>query len=171
MVLGIDVGERAGYFLSDKEGEFGSFSYTKKKPSIYLQFKTKKEKNKTKKVKIMKKRKKASMLRFYDDIEELFIFLGNKFDIVVVGKPTDRYETIASHFEYIAIIRLLCEKYNKKFCIVIDSTCKSEIIGHGHAEKEDIIMWSGIENEHIADAKMFVRYVEKKLKQYKDFLS
>lgn len=59
-------------------------------------------------------------------------------EIVVCGKPNRYYDVISSHFSYIGVVRLLCEKINAAEVEMNDSTARATLFPKKGGKKEGV---------------------------------
>lgn len=87
--------------------------------------------------------------------EQITEILTPRPDVVIYPHPVRYYNVMRKHWQYIAIINLVCEKKCITTVEVKDSQAKKSVIGSGKAKKPEIMAHYGEKSEHVADARMF----------------
>lgn len=100
-----------------------------------------------------------SLKVYHDTIYETLS--KNAPSLIVCAYPTRFYRVIKFHSALLAIIELCAEVLNIPYIEFQDAHCKKVVIGKGNAKKQDIMEYFKEDNEHIADAKMFIETYEK----------
>jgi Holliday junction resolvasome RuvABC endonuclease subunit len=72
---------------------------------------------------------------------------------------------IRRHGAINGIIELVCEEKGIPYFDIADSTMRKEIMGKGNAKKDEVMEFTGIENEHAADALIAAMYGYKMLEK------
>ena len=79
-------------------------------------------------------------------------------DVILIPFPTRFYYTMIAHAKMMGVICMLAEDYGVTVIEVNDSTCKKTVLGSGKAKKPEIMKHFNEENEHCADALMFIEW-------------
>jgi len=105
----------------------------------------------------------ASLHQYYIEGEKLIHDFAP--EVIACWLPTRFYNTIKMHYAMLAIIELLCERYNITFLWMIDSSAKKLVLWNWRADKKMIMDKLWIKDKEIADAKMFALAWKIKLTQ------
>ena len=94
---------------------------------------------------------------FYDHIYNL----ANTYrpDVIIYGTPVRYTKVIAFQSKMIGILDLVALQHNISGVPCVDVTCRKELLGNGHATKEDVMKFVGCnKGDNSADAILFAKY-------------
>jgi Holliday junction resolvasome RuvABC endonuclease subunit len=104
----------------------------------------------------------------HERLEDLWVFVKDLVDrwrpnLILIPYPTRFYRVIMSHSKMMGVIELIAEKKDIQVIEVQDATCKKVVLGNGRAKKDAIMAHFNEENEHIADARLFIAWYLKSI--------
>jgi len=97
------------------------------------------------------------------ELKEIVLdMIGNYGIEAVIGcRPFGRHQAVIRlHSAMLAIVELVCEEKGIQYMEFADSKMRKEVTGKGRMSKDEVMEFTGIDNEHAADARMAVLYAE-----------
>jgi len=79
-------------------------------------------------------------------------------EVIIAPNPVRFYQTILKHGKMLGILECIAEQVGAKLISTNDKKCKLAVMGTGKATKEQVMAWFGENNEHVADARLFLEY-------------
>lgn len=138
-VLGIDPGKSWGYAVYSGEG--------------------------VKKCAQWEDDKFTTLKKFKDDIENLVFVSCCEAVFTCRAMGHSNPAVTRFHGALNGIIEIICEERGIYYADIADSTMRKEIIGKGNAKKEEVMEFTGIPNDHAADAMIAAMYGYKMLEK------
>lgn len=107
----------------------------------------------------------VSLLDFYERIDELIE--GAYVDAIISCAPRGWNNQTIPVFQakLNGIIELICQKRGIYYAEIPDNKMRKEIMGKGNAKKEEVMEFTGLDNDHAADAMVAAMYGYKMLEK------